>query len=211
MIRAWVVLLSTSHWCCDLTQRASVWMRKCADWVNLKFVYTLCVCIGNSNRLCTCYFPSFKLKCINLSLVWNIGCASSETSTGVIPESHDVFKVTFVSLGRVVGTTPGVPSDGPHERQVKSSVSWFPKRWIDVVRLEYDSNNCNCLVVTPGVQTKRNTPPLEWIQSILMTNRLTCNLRSKMTNASVFKKPAWYLVIYFVLYYNNYAPDHWPG
>ena len=25
---------------CDLTQRASVSMRKCADWVNLKFVYT---------------------------------------------------------------------------------------------------------------------------------------------------------------------------
>ena len=24
---------------CDLTQRASVSMRKCADWVNLKFVY----------------------------------------------------------------------------------------------------------------------------------------------------------------------------
>ena len=28
-----------SHQCCDLTQRASVSMRKCADWVNLKFVY----------------------------------------------------------------------------------------------------------------------------------------------------------------------------
>ena len=25
---------------CDLTQRASVSMRKCADWVNLKFVYS---------------------------------------------------------------------------------------------------------------------------------------------------------------------------
>ena len=24
---------------CDLAQRASVSMRKCADWVNLKFVY----------------------------------------------------------------------------------------------------------------------------------------------------------------------------
>ena len=35
-----VVLLSTSHQWCDLTQRASVSMRKCADWVNLKFVYT---------------------------------------------------------------------------------------------------------------------------------------------------------------------------
>ena len=40
MMRAWVVLLSTSHRCCDLTQRASVSMRKCADWVNLKFVYS---------------------------------------------------------------------------------------------------------------------------------------------------------------------------
>ena len=38
-MRAWVVLLSTSHRCCDLTQRASVSTRKCADWVNLKFVY----------------------------------------------------------------------------------------------------------------------------------------------------------------------------
>ena len=26
---------------CDLTQRASVSMRKCADWVNLKFVYRM--------------------------------------------------------------------------------------------------------------------------------------------------------------------------
>ena len=39
MTSAWVVLLSTSHRCCGLTQRASVSMRKCADWVNLKFVY----------------------------------------------------------------------------------------------------------------------------------------------------------------------------
>ena len=38
---AWVVLLSTSHRRCDLTQGASVSMRKCADWVNLKFVYTV--------------------------------------------------------------------------------------------------------------------------------------------------------------------------
>ena len=41
MTSAWVVLLSTSHRCCGLTQRASVSMRKCADWVNLKFVYGL--------------------------------------------------------------------------------------------------------------------------------------------------------------------------
>ena len=39
MMRAWVVLLSASHRCCDLTQRASVSMRKCADLLNLKFVY----------------------------------------------------------------------------------------------------------------------------------------------------------------------------
>ena len=39
MTTACVVILSTSHRCCDLTQKASVSMRKCADWVNLKFVY----------------------------------------------------------------------------------------------------------------------------------------------------------------------------
>ena len=29
----------TSHRRCDLTLKASVSMRKCADWVNLKFIY----------------------------------------------------------------------------------------------------------------------------------------------------------------------------
>ena len=39
-MRTWVILLSTSHQCWALTQRASASMRKCADWVNLKFVYS---------------------------------------------------------------------------------------------------------------------------------------------------------------------------
>ena len=33
--------IAYSHRCCDLTQRASVSMHKCADWVNLKFVSRL--------------------------------------------------------------------------------------------------------------------------------------------------------------------------
>ena len=57
---AWVVLLSTSHRCCDLTQRASVSMRKCADWVNLKFVYSLLVTLYKILR--KMLKPHFKIS-----------------------------------------------------------------------------------------------------------------------------------------------------
>ena len=43
-MEAWVVLLSTPHRCCDLTQGASVSTRKCADWVNLKQIIEKCTC-----------------------------------------------------------------------------------------------------------------------------------------------------------------------
>ena len=41
---------------CDLTQRASVSMRKCADWVNLKFVYCQLNSINRDLRIVREYF-----------------------------------------------------------------------------------------------------------------------------------------------------------
>ena len=57
---------------CDLTQRASVSMRKCADWVNLKFVY--CVLLHFMQNAChqfCCIAPSLVRSVV--SLVFIIG------------------------------------------------------------------------------------------------------------------------------------------
>ena len=63
-MRAWVILLSTSHRCCDLTQRASVSMWKSADWVNLKFgyIFTWLDVIPSTARPSIAYSQSLRLQ-----------------------------------------------------------------------------------------------------------------------------------------------------
>ena len=80
MIRARVVLLSTSHRCCDLTQRASVSMRKCADWVNLKFVYsyTFDLVPHNASRFTCAILKAYKT------------CTKSPIAKNAMPFTHAI-------------------------------------------------------------------------------------------------------------------------
>ena len=94
---AWVVLLSTSHRCCDLTQRASVSMRKCADWVNLKFVYRDLIMwsVIFSHWVNLKSWWSFSHQQIDIKLYFSRYCR-------LLSEKYVYFIITFPKIALVI-------------------------------------------------------------------------------------------------------------